>query len=85
MNRVRMKFRVPAYLCCLFKENIRTPSIRCRDYCYLVPKVRGKFGQMWFAYNGAVAWNKMPSFAKDEPSEEMFKKNLKTYLCSFAF
>ena len=47
----------------------------------LVPRARTSLGQRSFAVNGPTTWNKLPAALRSpDPTLQVFKRNLKTYL-----
>ena len=52
---------------------------------YIIPRLRTVRGRRAFCFAGPHEWNRLPSTLRASPSVDTFKKNLKTYLFTYAY
>ena len=77
----------PEYLSDLIEEYQPTRQLRSANQKLLTQKVVKyvRLGEKSFSFSAPEVWNKLPFFLRNEPSFEVFKKNLKTYYFNLAF
>ena len=52
---------------------------------YVVPRLRMKFGERAFSYDGPFVWNSLPVHVQEEMDFYHFKRLLKTHTFSLAY
>ena len=77
----------PLYLSELIEEYHPTRTLRSSSQKLLKKKVVKfeKLGKKSFAFSAPEVWNSLPFYLRNEPSLEVFKKNLKTLYFKEAF
>ena len=77
----------PSYLSEIIEEYHATRTLRSSSQKLLKKKVVKfeKLGKKSFAFSAPEVWNSLPFYLRNEPSLEVFKKNLKTLYFEQAF
>ena len=76
----------PQYLQDLIQYRSARPGLRSAGILLNVPMTRSvTYGDRAFCSIGPTWWNSLPSELKTSPSEDSFKRNLKTHLFKLAY